>query len=140
MARVSWLGYVGVYVHDIERSRAFYRDILGLSVSDESAGSGAVFLTSKERTEEHHELLLVPGREVNWAIATRCQPGRDIAIVANVRGSDLDPSAKEDGCTGKRSVDPTAKPSLAEYRPRNHVPRDVLRQINLDDFFTSSRG
>lgn len=75
MARVSSLGHVGVYVHDIERSKAFYRDFLGLSVSDESDQSGAVFMTSKDRVEEHHELLLVPGREdgkVIQQISFRC--------------------------------------------------------------------
>ena len=36
-------------------------------------------------------------RQVNWAIATRCQPDRDITIITNARGSDLDPSSREDG-------------------------------------------
>src|SRR5216110_2162304 len=38
-------------------------------------------------------------RQVNWAIATRCQPDRDITIITNARGSDLDPSTREDGLT-----------------------------------------
>ncbi len=73
-------------------------------------------------------------RQVNWAIATRCQPDRDITIVTNARGSDLDPSTKEDGNTGKWGVDATAKPSLADYTPRHRVPPEVWRRINLKDF------
>ena len=33
-------------------------------------------------------------RQVTWAIATRCQPDRDITIITNARGSDLDPSTR----------------------------------------------
>ena len=62
MPKVSSLGHVGLLVHDIERSKAFYRDLLGLSVSDES-DTGTVFMTAKDRLEEHHELQLRPGRE-----------------------------------------------------------------------------
>src|SRR5438094_10517132 len=61
MPKVNSLGHVGVYVRDIERSVAFYRDILGLQVSDRSP-RGAVFMTAQDRSVEHHELLLAPGR------------------------------------------------------------------------------
>jgi catechol-2,3-dioxygenase len=61
MPKVTSLGHVGVYVRDIDRSVAFYRDILGLQVSDRSP-RGSVFMTAQDRLAEHHELLLVPGR------------------------------------------------------------------------------
>ena len=73
-------------------------------------------------------------RQVNWAIATRCQPDRDITVITNARGSDLDPSTREDGLTAKWGVDATAKPSLAAYTPRHRVPPDVWQRINLKDF------
>jgi len=73
-------------------------------------------------------------RQVTWAIATRCQPDRDITIVAHTRGSDLDPSALEDGHTAKWGVDATAKPSLAAYTPRHRVPPEVWRRVDLKDF------
>ncbi len=73
-------------------------------------------------------------RQVNWAIATRCQPDRDITIITNARGSDLDPSTREDGHTAKWGVDATAKPSLAAYTPRHRVPPAVWQRINLKDF------
>jgi len=61
MPKVTSLGHIGVYVRDIERSVAFYRDIFGLQVSDRSP-RGAVFMTAQDRLTEHHELLLAPGR------------------------------------------------------------------------------
>jgi 2,5-furandicarboxylate decarboxylase 1 len=81
-----------------------------------------------------HDVDIFNDRQVNWAIATRCQPDRDILIVSNARGSDLDPSTKEDGYTSKWGVDATAKPSLADYTPRHRVPREVWQRINLKDF------
>jgi 2,5-furandicarboxylate decarboxylase 1 len=81
-----------------------------------------------------HDVDIFDDLQVNWAIATRCQPDRDIAIISNARGSDLDPSTKEDGNTAKWGVDATAKPSLAAYTPRHRVPREVWQRINIKDF------
>ena len=81
-----------------------------------------------------HDIDIFNDREVNWAVATRCQPDRDIAIISNTRGSDLDPSTKEDGNTAKWGVDATAKPSLAAFTPRHRIPRDVLQRIDIKEF------
>jgi len=81
-----------------------------------------------------HDVDIFNDRQVNWAIATRCQPDRDIAIISNTRGSDLDPSTKEDGNTAKWGVDATAKPSLAAFTPRHRIPRDVWQRIDIKEF------
>lgn len=81
-----------------------------------------------------HDVDIFDDRQVNWAIATRCQPDRDMTIVTNARGSDLDPSTREDGNTGKWGVDATAKPSLAAFTPRHRIPREVWERIELKDF------
>ncbi len=73
-------------------------------------------------------------RQVNWAIATRCQPDRDITIITNARGSDLDPSTREDGYTAKWGVDATAKPSLAAFTPRHRIPSEVWGRLDLKDY------
>ena len=80
-----------------------------------------------------HDVDIFNDRQVNWAIATRCQPDRDIAIITNTRGSDLDPSNKEDGHTAKWGVDATAKPSLASFTPRHRIPSDVWQRINIKE-------
>lgn len=83
MPKVSSLGHVGVYVRDIERSVAFYRDIIGLHVSDRSP-RGGVFMTAQERTLEHHELLLAPGRNdegnvnILQQVSFRCATLKDV--------------------------------------------------------------
>jgi UbiD family decarboxylase len=83
-----------------------------------------------------HDIDISNDRAVNWAIATRCQPDRDITIITNTRGSDLDPSTKEDGYTAKWGIDATAKPSLAAYVPRHRVPPEVWKRIDLKDFLS----
>jgi catechol-2,3-dioxygenase len=81
MPKVTSLGHVGLYVRDIERSKAFYRDIIGLSISDESSKTGSAFMTAKHRLDEHHELLLIPGREdgkVLQQVSFRCASLADV--------------------------------------------------------------
>ena len=50
------LGHVVLYVRDLNRSRAFYRDVVGLNLVGETFGGRAAML-SGGRT--HHELLLI---------------------------------------------------------------------------------
>lgn len=63
MPAISRLGHVGLHVKDLERAKQFYRDILGLSVTDEDPGLGVVFMSARP-AEEHHELALFGGRNV----------------------------------------------------------------------------
>src|SRR3990167_3503432 len=81
-----------------------------------------------------HDVDVFDDRQMTWAIATRCQPDRDITVITAARGSDLDPSTREDGYTAKWGVDATAKPSLAAYTPRYRVPPEVWQRINLKDY------
>jgi 2,5-furandicarboxylate decarboxylase 1 len=81
-----------------------------------------------------HDVDVFDDRQVNWALATRCQPDRDLVVITHARGSDLDPSTKEDGYTAKWGVDATAKPSLAAYTPRHRVPAEVWQRIELRSY------
>jgi len=82
MPKVTSLGHLGFYVKDVGRSVAFYRDILGLQVSDRSP-RGSVFMTAQDRLAEHHELLIAPGRQDGTAntiqqISFRCASLADV--------------------------------------------------------------
>lgn len=59
--RISGLGHVGIFVDDVERSLAFYRDLLGLTVTDIDEKNGMYFLSSQP-DHEHHEFLICRGR------------------------------------------------------------------------------
>lgn len=83
MPTISRLGHVGIHVRDLERSKAFYTDVLGLTVTDEDEAMGMVFLSARPEVE-HHELLLCRGRSAEGdglllqQISFRCPTLEDV--------------------------------------------------------------
>ena len=62
MPKVSGLGHVGIFVHDLMKQRDFYSRVMGLEIADEDIeGRGMVFL-SAHPDEEHHEFVIMKGR------------------------------------------------------------------------------
>ncbi len=61
MARVKGLGHVGIYVRDLERMTAFYRDVMGMTVTKQNWRFGIVFFSADPETVDH-EIALVRGR------------------------------------------------------------------------------
>ena len=61
MARVTGLGHVGIYVRDLERMVAFYRDLLGMRVTKQNWRAGVVFLSANPDAADH-EIALMRGR------------------------------------------------------------------------------
>ncbi len=61
MARVKGLGHVGIYVSDLERMVAFYRDLLGMRVTKQNWRAGVVFLSADPDAVDH-EIALIRGR------------------------------------------------------------------------------
>ena len=71
-------------------------------------------------------------RDVLWAVANRVQADRDVTIIPNCQGSEIDPSAKQGGLTTKMIVDATKKSK--DFPRKLGVPQDVLSRINLKDY------
>lgn len=61
MARVVGLGHVGLYVRDLERMVAFYRDFMGMQVTKQNPRRGMVFLSADPEACDH-EIALMRGR------------------------------------------------------------------------------
>ena len=61
MPRVVGLGHIGIYVRDVERMAAFYRDFLGMTVTKRSPEGRAVFLSAAPEQVDH-EIALMAGR------------------------------------------------------------------------------
>ena len=60
--RVRELGHIVLYVRDVQRSAAFYRDVLGwrqILPDPLDAGSGASMVAAFSSGRTHHELLLI---------------------------------------------------------------------------------
>ena len=69
---------------------------------------------------------------VLWAIANRFQADRDLVVIANAQGSELDPTAGPGGVNAKMGIDAT-KP-LTGFPPLLRVPDEVMNRICLEDF------
>jgi catechol 2,3-dioxygenase-like lactoylglutathione lyase family enzyme len=61
MTRVIGLGHVGIYVRDLERMVAFYRDVMGMTITKQNWRAGAVFLSADPGSVDH-EIALMRGR------------------------------------------------------------------------------
>jgi catechol 2,3-dioxygenase-like lactoylglutathione lyase family enzyme len=55
-AKVTGLGHVGLFVHDMPKMLDFYTNVLGMTITDRG-GERIVFL-SAQPNQEHHELAL----------------------------------------------------------------------------------
>ncbi|MEK7214490.1 MAG: VOC family protein [Chloroflexota bacterium] len=80
MPKVTGLGHVGIHVTDLQRSREFYRDMVGLTITDEDLERGMVFMSARPE-EEHHEFVLMRGREegkIVQQISFRCASLADV--------------------------------------------------------------
>jgi catechol 2,3-dioxygenase-like lactoylglutathione lyase family enzyme len=66
MARVTGLGHVGIYVRDLDRMVAFYRDVIGMQVTKQNWSAGLVFLSADPDAVDH-EIALVRGRPADDA-------------------------------------------------------------------------
>jgi catechol 2,3-dioxygenase len=57
------LAHMGIYVHDRDKMRRFYTEVLGLMVTDEGQGRADMHLTFMSgNPQNHHQLVLVTGR------------------------------------------------------------------------------
>ena len=61
MPYVRGLGHIGIYVSDLERMVAFYRDFLGMQVTKQNWQAGIVFLSADPEAVDH-EIALMRGR------------------------------------------------------------------------------
>src|SRR5487761_8427 len=64
MPKVLGLGHVGIYVRDLERMVAFYRDFLGMTITKQDWNRGTVFFSADPESVDH-EIALVRGRPEN---------------------------------------------------------------------------
>jgi catechol 2,3-dioxygenase-like lactoylglutathione lyase family enzyme len=61
MTAVVGLGHVGIYVRDLEKMVAFYRDTLGMRITKQNWRAGIVFFSTDPECADH-EIALFRGR------------------------------------------------------------------------------
>ncbi len=62
MPKVSGLGHVGIFVHDLMKQRDFYSRVMGLEIADEDIEERGMVFLSAHPEDEHHEFVLMKGR------------------------------------------------------------------------------
>ena len=86
--------------------------VVSISKQHEGDGKNAILAAFAGHPSLKHVVVvdddvdIYDDREVEWAVATRFQPDRDLILIPNARGSSLDPSGKG-GITTKWGVDAT---------------------------------
>ncbi len=78
------------------------------------------------------EIDVFDEEQVLWAVSNRFQADRDLVLIANAQGSELDPTAGPGGINSKMGLDAT-KP-LTAFPPELRVPAEVMKRIRLEDF------
>ncbi len=81
-----------------------------------------------------HDIDVFDERQILWAVATRVQGDRDLITIPGTMGSDLDPSADEEGVVCKTIIDATAKPFLGQFPERAQVPKEIFDRIKLEEY------
>ena len=154
MPAISKLGHVGLHVKDLEREKHFYRDILGLEVTDEDLNMGVVFMSARP-AQEHHELALFAGRNVGaealvlQQVSFRCDTLDDvIGFYHRLRahGVEIDVTGTHGNAIGLYCFDPegnrceiywgTGLPARQPYleavdldRPNDEIMRQVEESV-----------
>jgi catechol 2,3-dioxygenase-like lactoylglutathione lyase family enzyme len=61
MPRILNLGHVGIYVRDLDKMVAFYRDVMGMTITKQNWDIGMVFFSADPEAVDH-EIALMRGR------------------------------------------------------------------------------
>lgn len=115
-----------------------YHAVISIDKQNEGEAKNAIFAALGSSQEVKH--VVVVDRDVNifdpvdveWAVATRCQAGRDVFIVPRASGNKLDPSS-DDGISDKMGIDATVPLNAEEGRfEKIRIPGEG--EINLEDY------
>ena len=61
MSKILNLGHVGIYVRDLDKMVAFYRDVMGMTITKQNWDIGMVFFSADPEAVDH-EIALMRGR------------------------------------------------------------------------------
>jgi catechol 2,3-dioxygenase len=77
------LSHVGLFVADVPKMIDFYTRVLGFVVSDAGPGGRITFLS--RNPSDHHQVVLVPGRQTDLDTPMVQQVSFNVGTLANVR-------------------------------------------------------
>ena len=141
MPKVSGLGHVGIYVHDLMKQRDFYSRVIGLEIADEDIeGRGMVFL-SAHPDEEHHEFVIMKGRtgdagaqviqQLSFKVDTLAEL-KDFHTVFKSEGVEIQRTVSHGNAFGMYATDPEGNTIEVYYKTGFPVPQPHGDPVDLD--------
>ena len=141
MPKVSGLGHVGIYVHDLMKQRDFYSRVMGLEIADEDIeGRGMVFL-SAHPDEEHHEFVIMKGRtgdanaqviqQLSFKVDTLAEL-KDFHTVFKNEGVEIQRTVSHGNAFGMYASDPEGNTIEVYYKTGFPVPQPHGDPVDLD--------
>ncbi len=141
MPKVSGLGHVGIYVHDLMKQRDFYSRVMGLEIADEDIeGRGMVFL-SAHPDEEHHEFVIMKGRtgdasaqviqQLSFKVDTLADL-KDFHTVFKNEGVEIQRTVSHGNAFGMYANDPEGNTIEVYYKTGFPVPQPHGDPVDLD--------
>jgi len=115
-----------------------YHAVVAIDKKHEGEAKNAVFAALASSSEVKHVVVvdrdvnIFDPEEVEWAVATRCQAGRDVFVVTGALGNRLDPSST-DGLGDKMGIDATV-PLDAPRERFEKIAIPGFDAVNLDDY------
>ena len=94
------LSHVGIYVTDLPTMIDFYTNVLGFVVSDAASDGRITFLS--RNPNDHHQVVLVPGRKTDPQTPMVQQISFNVGTLANVQRAFR--KVREAGCQAIRPV------------------------------------
>jgi 2,5-furandicarboxylate decarboxylase 1 len=128
-----------VAVHLTPGGTCRYHAVVSIDKKNEGEAKNAMFAAFSSSQEIKRVIVvdkdvdIFDPIEVEWAMATRFQAGRDCTVITRALGSKLDPSA-EDGVSDKLGIDATVPLGVDPFRyERIRIPGE--NDFNLEDYF-----
>ncbi len=115
-----------------------YHAVISIEKKHEGEAKNAMFAAFASMQEVKHVVVvdsdvdIFDMEEVEWAIATRCQMGKDTMLVSGSLGSKLDPST-DDGISDKMGIDATC-PLDAPPDKYETIKIPGFEELNIEDY------
>jgi len=139
---VAGLGHVGIYTHDLFKMRVFYSRIMGLEITNEETEERGIVFMSSCPEEEHHEFVLMKGRDVPEGSKMVQQISFYVDSLSDLKqfysvfkeeSIQIEWAVSHGNAFGMYALDPEGNTIEVYYRTGFPVPQPCADPVNLED-------
>ena len=133
---------MGIYTHDLFKMRDFYSRVMGLEITDEETEKTGIVFMSSNPEEEHHEFVLMKGRDVPEGSKVVQQISFYVNSLSELKAFHtvfkdeevrIQRTVSHGNAFGMYSLDPEGNTIEIYYRTGFPVPQPCADPVNLDD-------